>query len=144
MVLNYDMIKLSASYDSSELYSVLADLAENNRSSSCRENFVLGTGEVTPLVDRFQPRSRSEALLIFNMLVDATPITYYGDEYGKEDTSGEAKSRNLRQMVEPHTGRMPWSEIESTKLHPEPNQFKVNYHHSDLSDIFTSSATLYS
>ncbi|OQR78568.1 4F2 cell-surface antigen heavy chain-like [Tropilaelaps mercedesae] len=125
MVLNYDMINLTPSYDSSELYPLLADLTEKNRTYSCRDNFVLGTGEITPLGDRFQPRSRVEALLIFNMLADATPIVYYGDEFGKKDTSGEEKSGVLKHIVEAHSGIMQWHDIEHIKEHHEPNQYKL-------------------
>ncbi|XP_022690980.1 4F2 cell-surface antigen heavy chain-like [Varroa jacobsoni] len=111
MVLNYEMIRLTATFDSSELKPLLHELTEKNY-TSCRNNFVLGTGEVIPLVERFKPRSRAEAMLIFNMLADATPIVYYGDEFGKKDTCGKPKSRELKQMLEPNTGKMDWDYLQ--------------------------------
>lgn len=125
MTLNYEMIKLPQTYMSTDLYTVLGETHGN--ASMCRANFVLGMANVSPFVTRFEPQSLVEALLMFNLLSDSTPIVYYGDEYGKRDTSSESKNRNIVQMPEPKTGRMDWIDLKRVQdeSRSAPNIFKV-------------------
>ena len=123
MMLNYDMIKLPQTYMSTDLYAVLGEAHRN--SSQCRANFVLGMANVSPFVTRFEPRSLVEALMIFNLLSDSTPVLYYGDEYGKRDTSSEPKTRNIGPLPEPKTGFMDWVDLQRVRQDPAPTIFKV-------------------
>ncbi|XP_003742294.1 4F2 cell-surface antigen heavy chain [Galendromus occidentalis] len=121
MILNYDMIRLPQAFMSTDLHAALGE----THTSKCRTNFVLGMANVSPFVTRFEPRSLMEALLIFNLLSDSTPIVYYGDEYGKRDTSSEPKSRNIVPMPDPRTGLMDWIDLARVRIDSAPSIYKV-------------------